>query len=122
MCSSTSWIISVPVQSPAPAVLGSLRKQTLTCSTSQSYTPVQFVLNGSCSAFGSAGGVLGVFLFVKGFQAVQCARAANYFWREANGEGRMIAKLLQSEMADVYGVDIHPGARFGRGDATACSA
>ena len=27
----------------------------------------------------------------------------------------MIAKLLQSEMADVYGVDIHPGARFGRG-------
>ena len=60
-------------------------------------------------------GVLGVFLFFKGFQAVQCARAANYFWREANGEGRMIAKLLQSEMADVYGVDIHPGARFGRG-------
>ena len=60
-------------------------------------------------------GILDVLLFFKGFQAVQCARAANYYWREANGEGRAIAKLLQSEMADVFGVDIHPGAVFGRG-------
>ena len=60
-------------------------------------------------------GILDVLLFLKGFQAVQCARAANYYWREANGEGRAIAKLLQSEMADVFGVDIHPGAVFGRG-------
>ena len=60
-------------------------------------------------------GTLGVMLFFKGFQAVQCARAAHYFWTEANEEGRMIAKLLQSEMADVFGVDIHPGAVFGRG-------
>ena len=60
-------------------------------------------------------GILDVLLFFKGFQAVQCARAANYYWREKNGEGRAIAKLLQSEMADVFGVDIHPGAVFGRG-------
>ena len=60
-------------------------------------------------------GILDVLLFFKGFQAVQCARAANYYWREAKGEGRAIAKLLQSEMADVFGVDIHPGAVFGRG-------
>ena len=60
-------------------------------------------------------GILDVLLFFKGFQAVQCARAANYYWREANGEGRAIAKLLQSEMADVFGVDIHPGAVLGSG-------
>ena len=60
-------------------------------------------------------GTLGVMLFFKGFQAVQCARAAHYFWQEEKGEGRQIAKLLQSEMADVFGVDIHPGAVFGRG-------
>ena len=27
----------------------------------------------------------------------------------------MLARLLQSEMADVYGVDIHPAASFGKG-------
>lgn len=63
----------------------------------------------------AAAGLLGPYLFYKGFQAVQCARVANYFWREPGGDGQMVARLLQSEMADVFGVDIHPGATFGRG-------
>lgn len=58
---------------------------------------------------------LDVFLFYKGFQAIACARFAHCFWKEGQGEGRMMARLLQSEMADVYGVDIHPAAKLGKG-------
>jgi|MDSY01.1.fsa_nt_gb serine O-acetyltransferase len=73
--------------------------------------------------------ILGVYVFYKGFQAITCARVAHQFWKEPSfrsGEGgggghhglvsgKMLARLLQSEMADVYGVDIHPAASFGKG-------
>ena len=57
-------------------------------------------------------GLLGVYLFYKGLQTISTARIASYYWREAGGHGKQIARLLQSEMADVFGVDIHPGARM----------
>ena len=47
--------------------------------------------------------------------ALACARVANHYWEERGETGRLIARLLQSEMADVFGVDIHPGATLGRG-------
>ena len=51
-------------------------------------------------------------LFFKGYHALQAYRIANRLWRE----GRELAALLvQSRMAQVYGVDIHPAARIGRG-------
>ena len=52
----------------------------------------------------AAEGFLGVYLFYKGFQALQCARVANYFWRRPDQGGRMFARLLQSEMSDVFGL------------------
>lgn len=52
----------------------------------------------------AAEGFLGVYLFYKGFQALQCARVANYFWRRPDRGGRMFARLLQSEMSDVFGL------------------
>ncbi len=60
-------------------------------------------------------GLLGVFLFYKGVQALACARVAHHYWTERGGQGKLLARLLQSEMADVYGVDIHPGCTLGSG-------
>ena len=54
-------------------------------------------------------------MFFKGIQALACARVSHHFWTERHGHGKLVAKLLQSEMADVFGVDIHPGCRLGRG-------
>ena len=51
-------------------------------------------------------------LFFKGYHALQAYRIANRLW----SEGRELAALLvQSRMAQVYGVDIHPAARIGSG-------
>jgi serine O-acetyltransferase len=51
-------------------------------------------------------------LFFKGFHALQAYRLSHRLWNE----GRELAALLvQSRMAQVYGVDIHPAARIGRG-------
>ena len=51
-------------------------------------------------------------LFFKGYHALQTYRVAHRLWNE----GRELAALLvQSRMAHVYGVDIHPAARIGRG-------
>ena len=51
-------------------------------------------------------------LFFKGYHALQAYRIAHRLWND----GRDLAALLvQSRMAQVYGVDIHPAARIGRG-------
>jgi serine O-acetyltransferase len=60
-------------------------------------------------------GLLGVFLFFKGVQAIACARVAHHYWTERGEAGKLIARLLQAEMSDTYGVDIHPGCKLGKG-------
>ena len=51
-------------------------------------------------------------LFFKGYHALQAYRIAHRLWKD----GRELAALLvQSRMAQVYGVDIHPAARIGTG-------
>jgi len=60
-------------------------------------------------------GLLGVYLFYKGVHALACARVAGHYWRRRGEAGKLIARLLQSEGSDMYGVDIHPGARLGDG-------
>ena len=51
-------------------------------------------------------------LYFKGFQAVQAYRVAHWLW----GEGRRdLAYYVQMRVSEVFGVDIHPGARIGRG-------
>lgn len=52
------------------------------------------------------------FLYFKGFQALQAYRVAHWLW--ANSRQAM-ALYLQSRTSEVYGVDIHPAARIGRG-------
>lgn len=57
-------------------------------------------------------GYLEPFLYFKGFQALQAYRVAHFLW----GHGRQaLAFYLQSRISEVFGVDIHPAARVGRG-------
>lgn len=52
------------------------------------------------------------FLYYKGFLALQAHRAAHALWSEGRAAP---ALLLQSRASEVFGVDIHPGARIGGG-------
>lgn len=51
-------------------------------------------------------------LYFKGFQALETHRMAHRLWHMGR---RDMALYLQSRSSVVFGVDIHPNARFGRG-------
>ena len=52
------------------------------------------------------------FLFFKGFHALQSYRVAHLLWTQGR---KWMALYLQSRISEVFGVDIHPAARLGRG-------
>jgi serine O-acetyltransferase len=52
------------------------------------------------------------FLYFKGFHALQTHRAAHFLWECGR---RDLACFLQHRTSLLYGVDIHPAARMGRG-------
>ncbi len=51
-------------------------------------------------------------LFFKGFQAVQAYRLGHWLWLKGR---RDLAYFLQMRVSEVFGIDIHPGAKMGRG-------
>jgi len=51
-------------------------------------------------------------LYFKGFHAVQTSRITNWLWRQGRQD---FATYIQSRASAGFGVDIHPGARVGRG-------
>lgn len=51
-------------------------------------------------------------LFFKGYQAVQAYRIGHWLWTQGR---RDLAYFVQMRVSEVYGVDIHPGARIGKG-------
>jgi len=51
-------------------------------------------------------------LYFKGFQAIQAYRVANWLWNEGRGD---MARFFQMRASEVFGVDIHPAARIGKG-------
>ena len=51
-------------------------------------------------------------LFFKGFQAVQAYRVGHWLWQQGR---RDMAYFVQMRVSEVFGVDIHPAARIGRG-------
>ena len=51
-------------------------------------------------------------IFFKGFQAVQAYRIGNYLWREGRKD---LAYFIQARVSEVFGVDIHPAAKIGKG-------
>lgn len=51
-------------------------------------------------------------LYLKGFHALQAYRVGHWLW----GQGRQaLATFLQNQVSVVFGVDVHPAARIGRG-------
>ena len=51
-------------------------------------------------------------LYFKGFHAIQTHRINHALWRQGR---KTLAYFLQNRASEVFGVDIHPGAKFGCG-------
>ena len=51
-------------------------------------------------------------LFFKGFQAIQAYRVGHALWRDGRKD---LAYFFQSQISEVFGIDIHPAAVIGRG-------
>ncbi len=51
-------------------------------------------------------------LFFKGFQAIQAYRIAHWLWNQGRYD---LARFYQMRVSEVFGVDIHPAARIGKG-------
>ena len=51
-------------------------------------------------------------LYFKGFQALQAHRVAHWLWQQGR---RNLAYLIQMRTSEALGIDIHPGARIGKG-------
>lgn len=51
-------------------------------------------------------------LFFKGFQAIQAYRVGHWLWTRGRVD---LAYYVQMRVSEVFGVDVHPGARIGRG-------
>ena len=51
-------------------------------------------------------------LYFKGYQAVQAYRVSHYLWTHGQ---RDLAYFFQMRCSEVFGVDIHPAARIGKG-------
>jgi serine O-acetyltransferase len=52
------------------------------------------------------------FLYFKGYHALQSYRIAHHLWKQGR---TALALQLQSRISEVFGVDIHPAARIGKG-------
>ncbi|NNL71731.1 MAG: serine O-acetyltransferase [Silicimonas sp.] len=51
-------------------------------------------------------------LFFKGFQAIQAYRVGHWLWLHNRTD---LAYLIQARVSEVFGIDIHPNARIGKG-------
>ena len=51
-------------------------------------------------------------LFFKGFQAITSYRVGHWLWREGRKD---LAYFIQMRVSEMFGVDIHPAARVGKG-------
>jgi serine O-acetyltransferase len=51
-------------------------------------------------------------LYFKGYQAVQAYRVGHHLWTQGH---RDLAYFVQMRVSEIFGVDIHPAARIGKG-------
>ncbi|KAK9823693.1 hypothetical protein WJX72_004670 [[Myrmecia] bisecta] len=54
----------------------------------------------------------GALLYFKGYHAIQAHRISHALWNRGQ---TLMARALQSRMSEVFGVDVHPAARIGKG-------
>jgi serine O-acetyltransferase len=52
------------------------------------------------------------FFYFKGYQALQAYRIAHWLWTQGR---ETLAFHLQGRVSELFGVDVHPGARIGKG-------
>ncbi|WP_395650818.1 serine O-acetyltransferase [Brevundimonas sp.] len=52
------------------------------------------------------------FLYFKGFQALQASRVAHWLWTQGR---ETLAFHFQSRISELFQIDIHPGAKLGKG-------
>lgn len=51
-------------------------------------------------------------LYFKGYQAMQAYRVGHHLWKQSH---RDLAYFVQMRVSEIFGVDIHPAARIGKG-------
>ncbi len=51
-------------------------------------------------------------LYFKGYQAVQAYRVGHWFWTQGRKD---LAYFIQARVSEIFGIDIHPNARIGKG-------
>ncbi|MCI5096422.1 MAG: serine O-acetyltransferase [Rhodobacteraceae bacterium] len=51
-------------------------------------------------------------LYFKGYQAVQAYRVSNWLWRKGQKD---LAYFFQMRTSEIFGIDIHPAAKIGKG-------
>lgn len=51
-------------------------------------------------------------LYFKGYQAMQCYRVSHWLWTQKKWD---LAYFFQMRISEIFGVDIHPAARVGKG-------
>ena len=51
-------------------------------------------------------------LYFKGYQAIEAYRIGHWLWRQGRND---LAYFIQMRVSEVFGVDIHPAARIGKG-------
>lgn len=51
-------------------------------------------------------------VFFKGYQAVQAYRVGHWLWEQGR---RDLAYFIQARVSEIFGIDIHPNARIGKG-------
>lgn len=69
-------------------------------------------ISAVCQRDPACQGYSSILLFYKGYHALQAYRAAHYFWTQNR---KSLATYLQSRISEVFGTDIHPAAKIGRG-------
>jgi serine O-acetyltransferase len=57
-------------------------------------------------------GYLTPLLYAKGFHALQTHRTAHWLWTQGR---KSLARAIQNRVSELFGVDIHPAARVGKG-------
>ena len=51
-------------------------------------------------------------LYFKGYQAMQAYRVGHWLWKEGQHD---LAYFIQMRVSEIFGIDIHPAAKIGRG-------
>lgn len=96
----------LPQQVLMPLLLEAIADDPLIAEAAAADLDAQYTRNPACPDH------LTAFLFFKGYHAVEAHRVAHWFWQQ---DRRTLAYYLQSRSSEVFGVDIHPAAPFGRG-------